>query len=133
MELFSPGLADDEAELLRQAANGDAAEWADREASDHRRMEAAGLRAQRSDRWPEEGDTIPVTVDRANPQNFEIPWSEVPKVEDRLRQRVDQKTQAALDEERGRSRKPPKDPSQSWVGGEGRRCGPPRGLAVLDA
>jgi hypothetical protein len=68
---------------------------------------------QRVDRWPEEGDTVPVTVDRANPQNFEIQWAEMPKVEDRLRQRVDQKTQAALDEERGRSRKPPNDPSQS--------------------
>ncbi len=63
---------------------------------------------QRGDRWPEEGDTIPVTVDRANPQTFKIQWSEMPKVDDRLRERMDQKTQSALEEARRPSRKAPK-------------------------
>ena len=47
-------------------------------------------------RWPNEGDTIPVTVDRANPQDFEIEWSEVQKVDDRSRQREERVTQSAL-------------------------------------
>ncbi len=48
------------------------------------------------DRWPNEGDTIPVTVDRANPQNFTIEWSAVQKVSDRMRQREERATQGAV-------------------------------------
>src|SRR5260370_18057978 len=48
------------------------------------------------DRWPNEGDTIPVTVDRANPQNFDIEWSAVQKVSDRMRQREERATEGAL-------------------------------------
>jgi hypothetical protein len=47
-------------------------------------------------RWPNDGDTSPVTVDRANPQNFKIEWSGVQKVSDRMRQREERATQAAL-------------------------------------
>jgi hypothetical protein len=48
------------------------------------------------DRWPNEGDTIPVTVDRANPQSFNIEWSAVQKVSDRMRQREERATEGAL-------------------------------------
>ena len=57
--------------------------------------------SRHGDRWPNEGDTIPVTVDRANPQNFEIEWSAVQRVDDRTRQREERATQAALSEARG--------------------------------
>jgi hypothetical protein len=70
------------------------------------------FRPQRGNRWPQEGDTIPVTVDRANPENFKIEWSEVQKVADRLRQREERATHDALaeaqEEARGRSRRAPK-------------------------
>jgi hypothetical protein len=56
------------------------------------------------DRWPDEGDTIPVTVDRANPQNVKIEWSGVQKLSDRLRQREERGTQDALSEARGEPR-----------------------------
>src|SRR5260370_41355703 len=38
------------------------------------------------DRWPNVGDLIPVTVDRANPQKFEIEWSAVQKLSDRTQE-----------------------------------------------
>jgi hypothetical protein len=37
------------------------------------------------DRWPLDGDSIPVTVDRANPQDFRIEWSQLPDRADRIK------------------------------------------------
>jgi hypothetical protein len=53
------------------------------------------------DRWPHEGDTIPVTVDRANPQDVKIEWSGVQSPSDGLGQREERATQDALREARG--------------------------------
>jgi hypothetical protein len=52
-------------------------------------------------RWPQSDDSIPVTVDRADPENFTIEWSEMPKVDDRLRHADDLREQAMLAEMRG--------------------------------
>ena len=52
-------------------------------------------------RCPVEGDSIPITVDRADPQKLSIVWSEMPKLKDRLRKRADERQQEALEEIRG--------------------------------
>jgi hypothetical protein len=52
-------------------------------------------------RWPRSDDSIPVTLDRANPENFSIEWSEMPKVGDRTRRAADEREQAMLAEMRG--------------------------------
>jgi hypothetical protein len=52
-------------------------------------------------RWPRPNDSIPVTVDRANPQKFSIEWSEMVKSDDRTSQEQDQREQAMLAQMRG--------------------------------
>src|SRR5205085_10451665 len=50
---------------------------------------------------PSEGDSIPVTVDRANPQKFTIEWSEIPKFDDVHANEVAEREHDMLAETRG--------------------------------
>jgi hypothetical protein len=54
----------------------------------------------RCSRCPVQGDTIPVTFDRTNPQKLKIEWSEMPKLEERKEEAADQRQRKVLDEMR---------------------------------
>lgn len=44
----------------------------------------------RTSHWPQPGQTLPITLDRANPQRLEIHWDEVPSNKQREQQHAQQ-------------------------------------------
>ena len=44
----------------------------------------------KSSRWPMPGQTLPITLDRANPQQIKIHWNEVPSSEQQAEQQAQQ-------------------------------------------
>ncbi|RKQ87395.1 hypothetical protein C8N24_5416 [Solirubrobacter pauli] len=43
----------------------------------------------RQDRWPHQGMTLPVTLDRADPSRLKVEWDELPTHQDLIRQRTE--------------------------------------------
>ncbi len=50
------------------------------------------------ERWPAQGDTIPVTIDRADPRRLQIEWGEIPSKRDLLQARLSQQASARKQE-----------------------------------
>lgn len=50
------------------------------------------------ERWPAQGDTIPVTIDRADPSRLQIEWNEIPSKRDLLQATLRQKAEARKQE-----------------------------------
>ncbi len=43
----------------------------------------------RQDRWPHQGMTLPVTLDRADPSRLKVEWDELPTHQDRIQQQTE--------------------------------------------
>jgi hypothetical protein len=78
-------------------------------------VEHAGI--ARTKKWPHGGQTLPVTVDRADPSRLQIEWDEVPDSWDTARQSA----QAMAEAMRGGAQ----------AGGDATSAIPPQALAVL--
>lgn len=50
------------------------------------------------ERWPAQGDTIPVTIDRADPSRLQIEWNEIPSKRDLLQTSLNQQAEARKQE-----------------------------------
>ncbi len=50
------------------------------------------------ERWPAQGDTIPVTIDRADPSRLQIEWNEIPSKRDLLQTNLSQRAEARKQE-----------------------------------
>jgi len=63
---------------------------------EHTEMLDRTAEAMFADRWPEQGATVPVTVDRADPNRLRIEWGELPSRQELIEQHQRQRAEKLL-------------------------------------